>query len=239
MLLLANLLAQAAASSKSTPSGLSEAWFGCRQSSAASQLQAMRELLKRSSDAPGSPPDPIFGIWFLNWRLYNNIEIPEQSFGEGLLAVLEPKHWDDDTRTYSVGMRDFTGWSSNANLAGLFNQVAQYASGFIQRRSISWGSDDQIVSITDRGVWPIIGGPRTFVNHWRATPINATSGTFLRTTGPDLLNRLTGGALGYGGGAYEYTAYKLFGRGDAPFPENIAVYQRWHFPWVWECADDR
>ena len=70
-----------------------------------------------------------------------------------------------------------------------------------------------------------------------ASRIDATAGTFDRMTGPDWLHDLTGGARGDPGGAYEYTAYKLYGRGGMAYPENLEVYERYLFAGdVWKCS---
>eukprot|EP00967_Tisochrysis_lutea_P017572 scaffold19919_cov37-Tisochrysis_lutea.AAC.1 len=210
--------------------------LGCTRVPADEQLQSMRDLLMSMTDEPGTPPDPIYGIWFMNWRLYQGYEIPGDSFGEGLLAFLRPEDWDASSRTYTVGQRDFNAWTVNVNVAGTVNMVI-FKSGYIRERAVTFDPDNSITAITDHGGVPLIRLiPRSFENHWRSNPINATAGTFDRVTGPDFLNKLTGGAYGHAGGAYEYTAYKLYGRDGVAFPENLKIYERFRWPGdVWKC----
>jgi len=84
----------------------------CVSVPAADQLAAMRQVLAATTEEPGTPPDPIYGIWYLNWRLYQGSELPAGSVGEGLMAILRPEDWDESTRTYSLGMCDFTAWTA-------------------------------------------------------------------------------------------------------------------------------
>ena len=42
----------------------------------------------RSAELAASPPDPIFGIWFLNWR---HMVGHDTLFSDGLMALLEPE----------------------------------------------------------------------------------------------------------------------------------------------------
>jgi hypothetical protein len=228
---LAALCGLAAAAAVEIPSFI-DPILGCSRAPSSEQLESMRALLHSTTDEPGTPPDPIYGIWFLNWRLYQGWEIPSDSFGEGLVALLRPEDWNAASRTYSVRQRDFSSWNVNVNVAGTVN-MAMFRTGFIESRDIEFGDDDDIVAITDKGNLVI---PRSFMNHWRSTAINATVGTFDRTTGPDYVYQLSGGRYGYAGGEYEYTAYKLYGRGGEPFPANLEIYERYRWEGdVWKC----
>lgn len=232
---LAVLLGLATATAVDIPSFI-DPILGCSRVPASDQLESMLALLQSTTNEPGTPPDPIYGIWFLNWRLYQGKEIPGDSFGEGLMALLRPEDWDAASRTHSVGQRDFNAWNVNVNVAGTLN-MAMFRTRFIETREITFGENNDILAITDKGNWVFFSFiPRAFENHWRSTAIDAEAGTFNRTTGPDGLYQLSGGRYGYAGGEYEYTAHKLYGRGGKAFPANLELYER--FRWAgdaWKC----
>ena len=144
-------------------------WWLCPSVPRERQLGAMLATLNRTAELAASPPDPIFGIWFLNWR---HMVGHDTLFSDGLMALLEPEAWNATSRVYSLRPLKYDAWTVSANLLGTFDYVTQYNTGVLQTREIHFGDQNEITSITD-----VSWNGRRRLQKWIATPINATEGT--------------------------------------------------------------
>ena len=200
-------------------------WWLCPSVPRERQLGAMLATLNRTAELAASPPDPIFGIWFLNWR---HMVGHDTLFSDGLMALLEPEAWNATSRVYSLRPLKYDAWTVSANLLGTFDYLTQYNTGVLQTREIHFGDQNEITSITD-----VSWNGRRRLQKWIATPINATEGTFERW------NRVDGAgvesATSVSDGGYDYTGVKLYDRSGA-YPSHIAEWQRDAYPRVYDCT---